>query len=32
MFPSSGEGKETPILLGPLERDNLNHWKSGGSE
>jgi hypothetical protein len=22
----SGEGKETPTLLGPLERANLNHW------
>jgi hypothetical protein len=26
MFPSSGEG-ETPALLGPLERANLNHWR-----
>jgi hypothetical protein len=25
LFPSSGEG-ETPTLLGPLERANLNHW------
>jgi hypothetical protein len=25
-FPSSGEGTETPTLLGPLERANLNHW------
>jgi hypothetical protein len=25
-FPSSGEGRETSILLGPLERANLNHW------
>jgi hypothetical protein len=25
MFPFSGEGKETTILLGPLERANLNH-------
>jgi hypothetical protein len=26
MFPPSGEGRETPTLLGPLERANLNHW------
>jgi hypothetical protein len=26
LFPSSDEGKETPTLLGPLERANLNHW------
>jgi hypothetical protein len=26
VFPSSGEGRETPILLGHLERANLNHW------
>jgi hypothetical protein len=26
VFPSSDEGRETPALLGPLERDNLNHW------
>jgi hypothetical protein len=25
MFSSSGEGKGTPTLLGPLERANLNH-------
>jgi hypothetical protein len=25
MFPSLGDGKETPTLLGPLERANLNH-------
>jgi hypothetical protein len=25
LFPSSGDG-ETPALLGPLERANLNHW------
>jgi hypothetical protein len=25
LFPSSGE-RETPPLLGPLERANLNHW------
>jgi hypothetical protein len=24
MFPSAGE--ETPTLLGPLEKANLNHW------
>jgi hypothetical protein len=24
MFLSSGEGKETPTLVGPLERANLN--------
>jgi hypothetical protein len=26
LFPSSGEGRETPTLLGPLERANSNHW------
>jgi hypothetical protein len=26
--PSSGEGRETPTLLGPLERANLTHWNS----
>jgi hypothetical protein len=26
LFPSSGEVRETPTLLGPLERANLNHW------
>jgi hypothetical protein len=26
MFPSSDEGRETPTLLAPLERANLNHW------
>jgi hypothetical protein len=27
LFPSAGEGaRETPTLLGPLERANLNHW------
>jgi hypothetical protein len=25
LFPSSGEWWETPALLGPLERANLNH-------
>jgi hypothetical protein len=28
LFPSSGDRKETPTLLGPLERANLNHWFS----
>jgi hypothetical protein len=26
MFPSSGEERETPTLLGLLEKANLNHW------
>jgi hypothetical protein len=26
LFPFSGEGWETPTLLGPLEGANLNHW------
>jgi hypothetical protein len=26
MFPSSGEVRETPTLLDPLERANFNHW------
>jgi hypothetical protein len=26
MFPSSGEGRETPAMLVPLVRANLNHW------
>jgi hypothetical protein len=26
LFPSSGEGRETPAVLCPLERSNLNHW------
>jgi hypothetical protein len=26
LFPSSGEGWKTLILLGPLEWANLNHW------
>jgi hypothetical protein len=30
LFLSSGKGKETPILLGPLERTNLNQWKTHG--
>jgi hypothetical protein len=25
LFPSSGGGKKAPVLLGPLERANLNH-------
>jgi hypothetical protein len=29
LFLSSGEG-ETPTLLGPLERANLNHWTNTG--
>jgi hypothetical protein len=28
LFPSAGKGWETPALLGPLERANLNHWSS----
>jgi hypothetical protein len=27
LFPSSDEGRETPTLLGPLERVDLNHWR-----
>jgi hypothetical protein len=26
LFPSSGEGGETPTQLGPLQIANLNHW------
>jgi hypothetical protein len=26
LFLSSGEGRETSTLLGPLERSNLNQW------
>jgi hypothetical protein len=26
LLPFSGEGRETPTLLGRLERGNLNHW------
>jgi hypothetical protein len=26
LFLSSGEGREKPTLLGPLERANHNHW------
>jgi hypothetical protein len=25
LYPSSGEGRGTPTVLGPLERANLNH-------
>jgi hypothetical protein len=28
LFPSSGEGRETPSVLGPLDRANLNQWKT----
>jgi hypothetical protein len=28
VFPSSGEGRKTPILLGPLETANLNYWST----
>jgi hypothetical protein len=28
LFLSSGEGRETPTLLGPVERANLNHWQA----
>jgi hypothetical protein len=28
LFPFSGNGRETPTLLGSLERANLNHWKT----
>jgi hypothetical protein len=27
LFLSSGEGRETPTLLGPVERANINHLK-----
>jgi hypothetical protein len=27
-FLSSGEGGKAPTQLGPLERANLNHWKT----
>jgi hypothetical protein len=26
VFPSSSQGRETPTLLGPVERANLDHW------
>jgi hypothetical protein len=26
LFPFLGERKESPTLLGPLERANLNRW------
>jgi hypothetical protein len=28
LFPSSGEGRQTPSLLCPLERANFNRWTS----
>jgi hypothetical protein len=28
-FPSSGEVWKIPTLLGPLERANFSHWKTG---
>jgi hypothetical protein len=28
LLPSTGEGRETPTLMGPLERANINHWTS----
>jgi hypothetical protein len=28
LFPSSHEGREKPVLLGPLDRTNLNHLKT----
>jgi hypothetical protein len=31
LFLSSGEGRETPTLLGPLERANFNHWSSAAA-
>jgi hypothetical protein len=31
LFPSSGEGKETPTVLVPLERTNLSHTYSAGA-
>jgi hypothetical protein len=29
LFPSSSDRRETLTLVGPLERDNLNHWMLG---
>jgi hypothetical protein len=26
LFPFSGKGSETPTLLGPLGKDDLNYW------
>jgi hypothetical protein len=26
LLPSSGDGREPPTVLGPLQRGNLNHW------
>jgi hypothetical protein len=31
-FPSSGKGRERPILLGLLERANLIHWANNIGE
>jgi hypothetical protein len=28
LFPSSGKEKQTPTVLGPLGKANLNHWES----
>jgi hypothetical protein len=30
LFPSSDKGTETPTLLGPFEKANLNHWTRVG--
>jgi hypothetical protein len=32
LFPFTGYGRETPTLLGPLERGNRNHWTSDLTE
>jgi hypothetical protein len=32
LFPSSGEGRNTPTLLGPIERSNISHWTDTFSE
>jgi hypothetical protein len=32
LFPSSGEGGETPTLSGPLERAHLGHWTTHGTK
>jgi hypothetical protein len=31
LFLSSDEGRETPTLLDPKERNNLNFWTSGAT-
>jgi hypothetical protein len=31
LFPSSGEGWETPTVMGSLERSNHNHWTEKSS-